>query len=112
VLFSSHQLDLVERLCEDLVIIANGRIRGTGTAESLRSLNSSPSWELTTDGDAGWLREVAGVTVVEFAGGWARFEADDVVAQLVLHSAVERGSVASFRPHRPPLSQIFTEVVK
>jgi ABC-2 type transport system ATP-binding protein len=31
VLFSSHQLDVVERLCDDLVIIADGRIRAAGS---------------------------------------------------------------------------------
>jgi ABC-2 type transport system ATP-binding protein len=30
VLFSSHQLDVVERLCDDLVIIADGTIRAAG----------------------------------------------------------------------------------
>ena len=112
VLFSSHQLELVERLCEDLVIIGDGKIRAAGSADALRIGNSSPSWELTTDEDTGWLREVAGVTVLEFAGGWARFETDEATAQRVLRDAVGRGSVSSFRPHRPSLSQIFTEVVK
>ena len=37
VLFSSHQLDIVERLCDDLVIIADGRIRAAGSGESLRA---------------------------------------------------------------------------
>ena len=33
VLFSSHQLDIVERLCDDLVIIADGTIRAAGSRE-------------------------------------------------------------------------------
>jgi ABC-2 type transport system ATP-binding protein len=37
VLFSSHQLDVVERLCDDLVIIAGGTIRAAGARESLRA---------------------------------------------------------------------------
>ena len=32
VLFSSHQLDIVERLCDDLVVIAGGVIRASGLA--------------------------------------------------------------------------------
>ena len=37
VLFSSHQLDLVERLCDHIVIVAAGRVVAAGTAEKLRA---------------------------------------------------------------------------
>src|SRR3954447_2879883 len=45
VLFSSHQLALVERLCDDLVIIAEGSIRASGSADALRTAHSTPAWE-------------------------------------------------------------------
>ena len=112
VLFSSHQLELVERLCDDLVIISGGRIRAAGTAEGLRDQNSRLAWELLTSGDTGWLRAEPGVVVREFGAGWALFESDEATAQRVLQSAVARGSVVSFTRSRPTLAQIFTEVVK
>ncbi|WP_210507911.1 ABC transporter ATP-binding protein [Naasia sp. SYSU D00057] len=112
VLFSSHQLELVERLCDDLVIIAGGRIRAAGSAERLRDQNSRLAWELLTSDDTGWLRAEPGVVVREFGAGWALFESDEVTAQRVLQSAVARGSVVSFTRSRPTLAQIFTEVVK
>src|SRR4051812_7321695 len=112
VLFSSHQLALVERLCDDLVIIAEGSIRASGSADALRTAHSTPAWELLTSDDAGWLRAEPGVTVREFGAGWALFESDDDTAQQVLRSAVRRGTVVSFTRHRPTLAQIFTEVVK
>ena len=37
VLFSSHQLDLVEDVCEDVVIIARGRIVAAGPIEDLKA---------------------------------------------------------------------------
>lgn len=37
VLFSSHQLDLVERLCDEVVLIADGRIRRSGTVAEVRA---------------------------------------------------------------------------
>jgi ABC-2 type transport system ATP-binding protein len=37
VLFSSHQLDLVERLCDEIVIIVDGRIQATGTVRQVRA---------------------------------------------------------------------------
>src|SRR5690606_35336316 len=40
VLFSSHQLELVERLCDDLVIIDHGRVVAAGEAGELRAAHA------------------------------------------------------------------------
>lgn len=113
VLFSSHQLDVVERLCDDLVIIADGRVRAAGTRDDLREQHGCERWELLTSGDVGWLRDRSGVRVVEFDGGWALFEAEtDAARQAVLAEALERGEVVSFTREHTTLAQIFTEVVR
>ncbi|MET0304489.1 MAG: ATP-binding cassette domain-containing protein [Microbacteriaceae bacterium] len=112
VLFSSHQLELVERLCDDLVVIANGSIRASGSREKLQDQHATLQYELVTDGDVAWVREVAGVRVLDFAGGTAVFEADEpATAQQVLQRAVAAGPVTAFTPRRPTLTQIFKEVV-
>ncbi|MFU8946649.1 ABC transporter ATP-binding protein [Mycetocola zhadangensis] len=113
VLFSSHQLDIVERLCDDLVIIADGRIRANGSREGLRAQHSRLRYELISSGDAGWLRSEDGVTVVDFDGGYALFDADsEATAQHVLRTALTRGDVATFAPQHPSLAEIFKEVIK
>ncbi|MGM1018661.1 MAG: ABC transporter ATP-binding protein [Actinomycetota bacterium] len=113
VLFSSHQLDVVERLCDDLVIIAGGTIRAAGAREELRAQHSAPRWELETTGDAGWLRQEPGVTVVDFDGGSAVFDVDSPdTAQRVLRRALDGGDVSRFSPQHPSLSQIFKEVIQ
>ena len=113
VLFSSHQLDIVERLCDDLVIIAAGAIRAAGPREALRAEHATLRYQLQTDGDAGWVRETPGITVIEADGGYALFDADDPdAAQRVLAAAVVRGGVSDFARQHPSLSQIFKEVVR
>jgi len=113
VLFSSHQLDVVERLCDDLVIIADGAIRAAGSRDELRNRNALRRVELITTGDAGWLRSEPGIEVVEFDGGYALFDADsDETVQRVLHRAVDSGAVTSFAPRHPSLAQIFKEVIQ
>lgn len=113
VLFSSHQLDIVERLCDDLVIIADGQIRASGTREQLRSAHSTLRYEVLLSGDAGWLRGIPGVTVIDFDGGYAVFDVDsEATAQQVLRRAVAQGDVATFSPQHPSLAQIFKEVIR
>ncbi|WEK12932.1 MAG: ATP-binding cassette domain-containing protein [Candidatus Microbacterium phytovorans] len=113
VLFSSHQLDVVERLCDDLVIIAGGTIRASGTREGLRAQHAQRRFELVSTGDAGWLRDEPGIEVLEFDGGYALFDADtEEAAQRVLRRAVEAGDVACFAPRHPSLAQIFKEVIQ
>jgi ABC-2 type transport system ATP-binding protein len=101
VLFSSHQLDVVERLCDDVVVIAKGRIRASGSKQKLHDDNAVRQFELP------------GVTVLDFDGGYALFEAeDDDAAQSVLRRALQQGAVASFAPRHRSLTEIFKEVVK
>ncbi|KTR87238.1 ABC transporter ATP-binding protein [Leucobacter chromiiresistens] len=120
VLFSSHQLDIVERLCDDVVVIGGGRILASGSREGLRAQHSGSSFELELEGpaaDAGWVREQPGVEVTHLDGGFARFDAPDAAAaQAVLARAVQQAApgaaVRRFAPITPSLAQIFKEVVR
>jgi ABC-2 type transport system ATP-binding protein len=113
VLFSSHQLELVERLCDDLVIIAEGMIRAAGSRAELRASYAEPRYAIEVAADAGWLRDQPGVTLVDLDGPRAVFDlatgADD---QEVLRAALARGPVRSFGPVQPSLTEIFREVAR
>lgn len=110
VLFSSHQLDVVERLCDTLVIIAGGQVRAAGTRDELLA-TADPVWELDTDADTGWVRG-AGVRVEEFDGGHVRFHTDDPHrAQAVLAEALRRGTVHRFGPVTHSLHDLFKETI-
>jgi ABC-2 type transport system ATP-binding protein len=110
VLFSSHQLDLVDRLCDRLVIMARGRVVAAGTAQELRG-GPPRRYRLVLDGDAGWVRNLAGVHVLDVDGQVALLEpADQDVAQAVLREAMDRGTVREFSPVVPALSELYREV--
>jgi ABC-2 type transport system ATP-binding protein len=116
VLFSSHQLELVERLCDDLVIISGGAIAAPGDRDSLRTRFGAPRFQLVVDGDAGWVRDVPGVDVVELDGERVLFDIADAdgdaeTAQGVLREALRRGRVRAFGPVVPRLAEIFREVI-
>lgn len=111
VLFSSHQLEVVERLCDDLVIIAGGKVRAAGEREQLRSLHAGSRWSLEAGSDVGWVRDIPGVRVSELAGTTVLFDAETEAADAVLREAVQRGSVAGFKRVRPTLGEIFRDIV-
>lgn len=117
VLFSSHQLDVVERLCDDVVVIGGGRILAAGSRDELRAAHAGRNFEIELGGaaaDAGWVRDLPAVDVTRLEGGFARFEADDAAAQGVLARAVGDPSltVRRFGQVTPSLAQIFKEVVR
>ncbi|OYN90208.1 ABC transporter ATP-binding protein [Parenemella sanctibonifatiensis] len=112
VLFSSHQLDLVERLCEHMVILAKGQVMVSGTVDSIRE-SAGHDHRIVVDGDLGWLRDEAGVEVIDIDGGRAQVRfADPSAEQRVLASAISRGPVREFGPNRRPLSEIYREVTR
>ena len=110
VLFSSHQLDLVERLCERLVVLAKGRVVASGSPDELRATSVSRH-RLVLSGDAGWVRGVGGVHAVDVEGHTALLEVVEHGAErALLEEALRRGEVHEFSPQRPTLAQIYREV--
>ncbi|MCC9197087.1 ATP-binding cassette domain-containing protein [Arthrobacter sp. zg-Y820] len=110
VLFSSHQLDLVDRLCDNLVVLKAGKVMASGSSEQLRA-EAPRRHRITISPDAGWLRDEPGLEVIDVAGPTAVLEFDgDTTAQRVLGAALARGTVEEFTPLRPSLSEIYREV--
>ncbi|TRY18838.1 ABC transporter ATP-binding protein [Tessaracoccus rhinocerotis] len=112
VLFSSHQLDLVERLCDDIIILAKGRVVANGSVEQLREAGQSQH-RIRSEVDLGWLRGFPGVQVLDLDGREAHVAFTDVASeQAVLHEAISRGAVRAFGPTVRPLSEIYREVTR
>ncbi|SHH00754.1 ABC transporter ATP-binding protein [Streptoalloteichus hindustanus] len=112
VVFSSHQLDLVERLCDRVGIVRSGQMVASGSVAELRS-GTTERVMVDVDGAGyGWVDELTGVRVVERQGSRAVLElGDGVDDQVVLRAASAAGRVREFAPHRPSLSELFRNVV-
>ncbi len=115
VLFSSHQLDLVERLCESVVLIDRGRVVADGRIADLRAADPRRLLRVeVADGAApdGWLGELDGVRVVEPLPDGAILELDEAVSEMaVLDAARAAGPVRHFSVVQPTLSEIFRRAV-
>ena len=113
VVFSSHQLDLVERICDAVVLIDHGRIVASGTIDELRASRARRLLRVEVVGAAdGWYDALPGVTLeAEADGGVVLLLDDDVDEQRVLDLARASGDVLHFTRVRPSLAELFREVV-
>jgi ABC-2 type transport system ATP-binding protein len=112
VVFSSHQLDIVERLCDRVGIIQSGRMVVTGTVDELRSGGPRRYWLDAPMAADDWTARVSGVRLVRREGSRALLElADGTDDQAVLRAALATGPVREFRRDVPPLSELFRHVI-
>lgn len=112
VIFSSHQLDLVERLCDRVGIVRDGRLVAAGSIDELRA--DAPE-RLLVDAPGAppdWADRLPGVEVRERNGTRTLLElkpgADD---QQILRTALATGPVREFARSRPTLTELFRHVV-
>jgi ABC-2 type transport system ATP-binding protein len=113
VVFSSHQLELVERLCDSVGILARGRMVAAGTVEELRRRDSGRLLRVVVpDAVPHWAGELSGVRVVSERAGDTLLElADGADDQAVLAAALRTGRVAHFAWQQPTLVEMFREAV-
>jgi ABC-2 type transport system ATP-binding protein len=113
VVFSSHQLDLVERLCDAIVLIDDGRVVAQGTIDELRAGRERRLFLVQVrDGADGWHGSIPGAELVEVTPEGIVLELeDDVDEQRVLDLARASGDVVRFGPVHPTLAELFREVV-
>jgi ABC-2 type transport system ATP-binding protein len=114
VLFSSHQLDLVQDICEAVAIIHKGRLVAQGSLVDLRR-GDEPRLAVRVAGDpkGSWAADLSSVaTVTAVTSGTVslalRAGAD---AQLVLDAARAAGPVEHFAFEQRRLSEVFRETV-
>jgi len=113
VLFSSHQLDLVQRICHRVGIVQAGRMVACGTVDELRGGGPELVVVDVPAAAPGWSRSVPGVQVVHEEGSRLVLQLDPGLDdQVVLRAAQEAGPVSEFARYRPPLTELFRHVVK
>jgi ABC-2 type transport system ATP-binding protein len=114
VLFSSHQLELVERLCDTVAIIKDGRLVAAGTVAELRARGSDGAWRVVVrDAPPDWAQHVAGVRVISADGRRGVLVAiDGTDEQALLDAARAAGRVCHFAREEPTLAELFRDVVQ
>ena len=115
-LFSSHQLDVVERLCDRVVIIRSGRLVADGTIPELQA-TETPRWRVVVEQAAGSppvqaasLNLPAPAVELDDAGRLV-ITAAGADEQALLSAAQHLGTVRELGPVRHRLTEIFREVL-
>jgi ABC-2 type transport system ATP-binding protein len=113
VVFSSHQLELVERLCDAVAIIRDGRVVASGPVADLRARHGGRRWRVEVAGARhDWVTGVPSVLEAHVDDGAVVVElAPGTDEQELLDAARRAGRVRRFAPEEPTLAQLFRKVV-
>jgi ABC-2 type transport system ATP-binding protein len=113
VIFSSHELELVERLCDRIAIIDRGRVVAHGSVAELRAGAPERRWVGAPNAPAEWGQGIPGTHLISRENGHMLFEinpgADD---QALLQAALATGPVREFHRVEPSLGEIFRTVLE
>jgi len=114
-IFSTHQMEAAEALCESVAIVDRGRVVAGGTVSSLKRASGSRTVRLGVEGEAApaWVTDIPGVRMVRPGAGHVELALDiGVEPAAVLSALVAKGvPVTHFELTDPSLEAIFIEHV-
>ena len=114
VVFSSHQLELIEHLCDAVTVLDKGKVVADGGIKELRTRHGGRRLRVQLEGKStAWAEGLPGVTGVHADGDGTVLDlASDADTQAVLDAARAAGRVESFTPLTPTLAELFREVIQ
>jgi ABC-2 type transport system ATP-binding protein len=115
-IFSTHQMETVEELCESIAIVDRGRVIVSGAVRDVKRGMNRQVVRLATDGDdngATWVNELPGVEVIAQRADYVELRVPaDRDPETILRTALDRGDrVTRFEISDPSLEEIFVEHV-
>jgi ABC-2 type transport system ATP-binding protein len=115
ILFSTHQMEAAEALCESLAIVDHGRLVAGGTLGELKRRSRARTVRLAIDGEIlpTWLGDIAGVAAIRPGAGFTELELrPGIEPRDVLSVVLARGAAVNrFEVAEPSLEAIFIEHV-
>ena len=111
VLFSTHRMDQVEKLCDTICLIHRGRPVLSGAMQEIKSRYPKNRVQMVFEGDASFLNNPS-VDSFKNYNGMAEIKLrDGSDAQPLLAEAVTRARITRFEVMEPTLEEIFIETV-
>ena len=110
IVFSSHQLDLVEDVSQDVAIINRGRVVLSGVLDDLKAASTTRRLDIVVNGDR-WVPDSGGRVVTDDLGRRHTLVESDAPVGDILAAASSEGHVDRFSFEPPSLSDLFREAV-
>ena len=113
IIFSTHLMDQVEKLCESIILINKGQDVLSGKLSEIKSQYTNNHIRMRYEGTAGFLRDRSLVAEFNDYGRYVELTpADGRNPQEVLKAAMEQVFIESYELTEPSLHDIFIDVVK
>ena len=115
-IFSTHQMEQVEELCESIAIVDRGRVVVSGAVRDVKRAMGRQVVRLATDGDGHgveWLSNLPGVTLKAEREDFIELQVPaEQDPETILRTALDRGDkVTRFEIAEPSLEEVFVEHV-
>jgi ABC-2 type transport system ATP-binding protein len=112
IIYSTHQMDLAERLCDRIALIHRGAVRLQGDLESIRSNHGGNMVVVEFDGEGAFLTDIGIVRGGKVDGNRAELELDsDATINQLFQQIGDRVVVSRIEKIRPSLNTIFIQTV-
>lgn len=115
IIFSTHQLEQAEELCQDIVIINKGQsvVQGSVREIKQKSGRNVARLKLDNDPEAPWLEQLPGVQVTKRREDYIEMHIEaNLNPNVIVEAALQHGGIISrFELTEPSLTEIFIEKV-
>jgi ABC-2 type transport system ATP-binding protein len=115
IIFSTHQMEQVEELCQSIAILDRGKLVVCGSVREVRRSTGRQVVRLAVEGDAelAWLGEIPGLHVIRHGEDYSEAQVPSGFDPgIVLQNAIARGcKISHFEVADPSLEEIFIERV-
>lgn len=112
VLFSSHQLEMVENFCQSVAIANHGHIAVADRIENLTTSTATLILKVREDPKGTFLDSISGIKFNKLEDESLQVElSDDTDPNIVLQAAMKAGTLERYEFARRPLSSVFKSVI-
>jgi ABC-2 type transport system ATP-binding protein len=112
ILFSTHQMDQVEKLCDSICLIDHGKAVLQGDLKQIKAQHGRNNVQIEYEGDGDFLKKSQLVGSYNNYGNYVEVRlAPGADSQQLLRAVAERSRISKFELMEPSLEEIFIDTV-
>ncbi len=112
IVFSTHQMEQAEKLCDRICLINRGKVVLYGSLPEIKKSHGSNAIHLEFDGESSRLRDLSDVATLDLYENYAEVKIKDGInSQVLLKKAIDLVTVTKFSIEEASLNSIFIEAV-